>query len=226
MTTGCYSFRSTVHALRSMYSEYEVPTPHVVFVHRRAEAEEVADAFGFTWVHGGMPDVARAAVAERMRAGDIQVVVCTDVWMTGVDIPNIAAVVLACGGSAPIGLKQRSGRGTRLFGAKEEFLIFDVALKVDDDHQEKRVKGYLDGGYEVEGAVDVVEAAGRIGEDADLAALFSAKTRDARAQAPDVPAPPEPTMWEHQMLVQADTSWRLLPLLILMAVFAVLGHGV
>lgn len=231
---GCYKFRRTIQALRGLYDTHDVPVPHVIFVRQREEAEEVAGYFAgedgdgsgrWCWVHGGMPDAERAERARLMREGGLDVVVCTDVWATGVDIPNIAAVVMACGGSAPIGLKQRSGRGTRLFGAKEEFLIFDVALSVDDDHQEKRVRGYLDGGYEVEGAADVIEAGELVGEDEDLAALFSPRARARRERPPSGIIEPPPSQWELLQRVQSDTSWRLLPLLILVALLAICGRG-
>jgi superfamily II DNA or RNA helicase len=151
MSNGCYRFENTIIALHGLFRTHAVPTPYVIFVRQREEAEEVAAELLITWVHAGLSDVERAAVAAAMRDGTCHAVVCTDVWATGVDIPNIAAVLLACGGSAPIGLKQRSGRGTRLFNAKTEFLIFDVEVRPGDPHRERRLQHYADGGYEVVG---------------------------------------------------------------------------
>lgn len=228
MKTGSYyNSERILQVLRGLYQTHEVPCPHVIFVRRRAEAEEVAAEFGFTWVHGGMKDVDRAAVAERMRSGGVEVVVCTDVWMTGIDIPNISAVVLAMGGSAPIGLKQRSGRGTRLFGAKEEFLIYDVALKIDDAHQEQRVRGYIDGGYAVEGSFAVIEAAERIGEDVHLEALFSpARRRELEQENVIEPEElPQPTPWEMTQGIQRDAMVVMLPAAFIFVLVAVLCSG-
>lgn len=195
---SCYNSDSLVNYITGAYRKCKIPNPFVCFVKRVASLEPVADALSqltpkpVRFVHGGMSSGEREALAASFRAGEISGVVATTVWSTGVDLPNLAAVIRAAGGSAPIGLKQESGRGTRLFGAKEEFTIYDVSVDEDDKHQRARLKHYQAGGFNVSGSIgnESISSmrAPRDGDDESLEALFNAdpiQARDQRAEERD-----------------------------------------
>jgi superfamily II DNA or RNA helicase len=101
----------------------------------------------------------RDEMSERMRKGELQVAICTDVWSTGLDIPRVLWVLMAGAGQAPAGLKQRGGRATRLFEGKDEYVLYDV---VDigpgtENYVEQAVRReghYKRAGFKVEGSLD------------------------------------------------------------------------
>jgi superfamily II DNA or RNA helicase len=171
------------------FKEYRPEVPAIVFVRLKKDCTELAAhleavlGFEVEWVTGDRKRKDRAAIAERMRTGALKVAVATEAWSTGIDIPGLKSVVMACGGSAPIGLKQRAGRGTRLAKGKYGFIIYDLNLGADNGSQAKRQERYVEGGYEVEGA-NVGGAAGYVApeEDGDLAELLSGGGKRPRAQ--------------------------------------------
>lgn len=109
--------------------------PAIVFVrwieHGEALAQHIGAVLGV-----GVPVVSaqtlskaqREELSERMRRRDplVRVVVATDVWATGIDIPSLRAVYNCGGGSAAVGLKQRRGRPLRPDGEKT-FSFYEVA---------------------------------------------------------------------------------------------------
>jgi len=181
-TNSCYNYNSLVNYITAAYKKCKIPNPFVCFVKRVDALQPVADALSLLTplpvkiVHGQMDSASRDALAASFRSGEISGVVATTVWSTGVDLPNLAAVIRASGGSAPIGLKQEAGRGTRLFGAKSEFTIYDVSVDEDDKHQRARLKHYQAGGFNISGTVanqSVSSDAPREGDDTSLDSLFN-----------------------------------------------------
>ena len=155
----CYNSELIVSYVLGAFSENEIAWPFVCFVKRRDSTEALATALStelsttVLHVHGGMPDDERQRIADDFVAGKISGVVATSVWATGIDLPNLKSVVRAAGGSAPIGLKQESGRGTRLASDKDDFTIYDVAVSNFDKHLEARYKNYVAGGYDISGFI-------------------------------------------------------------------------
>lgn len=109
--------------------------PGIVFVRTSDHAERLAERISavmgaevpvVTSLH--LNKAARGQLAERLRARDpeVKVVVSTAVWSTGLDIPSLAWVLMAGAGRAPVGLKQASGRPTRLAAGKPAYTIYDL----------------------------------------------------------------------------------------------------
>jgi hypothetical protein len=225
-TKGCNNSDLIVFASMKLFRNYVVETPFVMFVHRRKDAETVGELLNsqldigqIRWVHGGLKVGERAEVAADMKDGKLAGVVCTDVWATGVDIPNLKTVVMACGGSAPIGLKQRAGRGARLFGAKEEFLIYDLELKAADPHIQKRIKGYEAGGFTIEGspATKPHVARAEVPDDPMLEALFNRVKETQTAVEPE----PELSTWELMRNAHVEANNWFAPYFIVVLLLAI-----
>jgi superfamily II DNA or RNA helicase len=137
---------------------YEPELPAIIFVRRKIECVSLAESLdevfegrvgGVDWVTGDKVGAEREAVAEGLRSGRLAIVVATNCWETGIDIPGLKSVVVAAGGSAPIAAKQRPGRGTRLSADKHEFVIYDLSIG-GKESQRRRQQHYQDGGYDVE----------------------------------------------------------------------------
>lgn len=214
-------------ALNKLFDLHKVEMPCIIFVRKRDEAEAVAAVLGptWSWVHGGMPPSDRACVADAIRTGTdgITGVVCTDVWATGVDIPNVRSVVMACGGSAPIGLKQRSGRGTRLFGAKSEFVIYDLEIggKTAADHRARRAENYVEGGFKID--QDLAELfdepkgrSERRSQSNAVGLITSSHSQYGNAQK----GQKQPSMFQDALTIVHVTSWQLMPWLVGIAFLA------
>lgn len=109
------------------------PTPFLVFVadlksgHLRALLEGLRAA-GLTVepVSGSTVSRKRDAQVSRLRDGDLDGIVCTEVFQEGVDIPELRSVIIAAGEKSTVASVQRLGRGTRLAEDKDEFVIYDV----------------------------------------------------------------------------------------------------
>jgi superfamily II DNA/RNA helicase len=88
----------------------------------------------------------------RERDASVPVVVATDVWATGIDIPSLRAVYNAGGGQAPIGLRQRGGRALRRDGEKT-FKFYDVVDRTEEssfsEHAARRMDHYGRAGFKV-----------------------------------------------------------------------------
>lgn len=148
--------------------------PSIVFVRRRADAEAVAEALQgasglrVAWVHGALTKAARTTALAAMRDGSLDLVVATDCWATGVDVPGLRTVIMAGGGRAPILLKQRAGRGSRIDeGRKPWFKVIDIAGPDEREqaNQRFRAQHYVDAGYElVSGDVELPTVPPETGE--------------------------------------------------------------
>lgn len=64
------------------------------------------------WVSGPDPEALRAQAKAYLRQAG-RIVIASDIWREGVDIPEINVVAVACGGDSTIGTLQRIGRGKR-----------------------------------------------------------------------------------------------------------------
>ena len=154
---GYYNFQTMITRVISWFQQFyaAIEVPIIIFVGRKLEAEEVAHAIqhhtcmSATFIHGDVSADARIATQRKLQAGELDVVVATSAWSTGIDIPEIRTVVRTSGGSAPTGLKQQSGRGARLAAGKNKFAIWDLAAP-NDHHIKERISEYTKGGYEVE----------------------------------------------------------------------------
>lgn len=120
--------------------------PALVFCHRRCHADLLAEQLSSQLgvpvpvVDSTMSVPDRDTLAQRLRDSDAQlpVVVALPVWSTGINIPSIKLVALVGRHSAPIGLIQEMGRGSRPADGKYSFTLLSVETEGDADHGDRR----------------------------------------------------------------------------------------
>jgi superfamily II DNA or RNA helicase len=77
------------------------------------------------FVHGKWSMKRREEVIKKLRWGDLDVAICTKIWQTGTDIPELASMVIGTGGASNIEAVQRVGRGTRVVHDSEGNVVKD-----------------------------------------------------------------------------------------------------
>jgi ATP-dependent helicase IRC3 len=105
--------------------------PTLVFTADVAHSDAVAACFraaGITAanVHGELPMRQRAAILEAFRSGDLEVLVNCNLLLEGVDIPRIAAVVMARPTQSALLFAQAIGRGCRKAAGKTDCIVVDI----------------------------------------------------------------------------------------------------
>jgi superfamily II DNA or RNA helicase len=148
------------------------PGPALVFVRMKQHGLELTKMIAATgkrveFVWGEKATHQRDASIEKLRNGDLDIIVCSVVFQTGTDIPEVKSMVIACGGKSEIAALQRIGRGMRIVrGAngevlKDEFYVFDIfdrepqsqsgetANRWAAEHSQERFKAYTAVGHEV-----------------------------------------------------------------------------
>ena len=93
----------------------------------------------------------RKEVIARMRTGELEVCIASQVFQDGVNVPELASVVVATGYKSTIATLQRLGRGARKTDTKSEFELWDIADGGvwGDRHTDARCKAYQREGYDV-----------------------------------------------------------------------------
>jgi superfamily II DNA or RNA helicase len=69
---------------------------------------------------------------DAVRERKLDILIATEVFGEGIDVPSVATVVLASGGKSHIKMLQRIGRGMRVDGLKDELHVHDF---IDDTHR-------------------------------------------------------------------------------------------
>lgn len=134
-------------AIRETGACQSAMAPGLVFVHTKASAEGLAAELSerlsleVPWVTSDVSEERREAVAQGLRDGLLPMAVCTDAWSTGIDIPSLRWVALEAWTRAPIGLRQRAGRGARLASGKTDFAIYVLP----GGRYEREVRAVLEG---------------------------------------------------------------------------------
>ena len=87
----------------------------------------------------------------KLKAGVLDVCVSSAVFQDGVNVPNLASVVVATGYKSTIATLQRLGRGSRVTEDKTTFEVWDIADEgaFGSKHTEARHKAYTREGYDV-----------------------------------------------------------------------------
>lgn len=133
----------------------KVAKPALVFVkevdHGRALVKEI-EALGVSCalVWGEKTVEQRGQAIKALERRDIEVIVCSSVFTTGVDIPFLEGGVNAAGGKSVIDTLQRLGRGLRVTADKKTFDWFDIADTGNRwlaDHTKDREAAYKQAGY-------------------------------------------------------------------------------
>lgn len=114
------------------------------------ELQRVGVRATFVW---GAKDVASRQRAIRdLEAGRIEVIVCSVVFDTGIDIPDLRTVINGAGGDSMISALQRVGRGTRVTKDKKRFSVVDIMDEGERrlaSHALHRRAAFLGEGYRV-----------------------------------------------------------------------------
>lgn len=76
-------------------------------------------------VHGGSDDLERREAIAGLRAGRLDLVACAQLWIAGVDVPEIDAVVWLRQTSSLTAWLQGNGRGLRIAEGKTDLIILD-----------------------------------------------------------------------------------------------------
>ncbi len=148
------------------------PKPGLVFVKLKKHGELLTKALKkaglkveFIW--GEKKTSQRDDAIERLRTNQLDFIVCSVVFQTGTDIPEVKSMVIACGGKSEIATHQRIGRGMRVVRdptgkvIKDEFWVFDImdreprnhtgetGNRWNAKHSRERFKSYTKVGHEV-----------------------------------------------------------------------------
>lgn len=94
--------------------------------HAQAVAEQWRRAgFRALAVHGGSDNAERREAIEGLRAGRLDLVACAQLWVAGVDVPEIDAVIWLRPTQSLTVWLQGNGRGLRIAPGKRDLLILD-----------------------------------------------------------------------------------------------------
>ena len=94
--------------------------------HAQAVAEQWQRAgFRAVAVHGGSDDAERREAVAGLRAGRLDLVACAQLWIAGVDVPEIDAVIWLRPTQSLTAWLQGNGRGLRCAPGKQDLLILD-----------------------------------------------------------------------------------------------------
>jgi superfamily II DNA or RNA helicase len=103
-------------------------------------------------VHGADGALSRLDTINRMRRGELDVAIATPVFDEGVDIPELASVVVAGAGKSTIKIIQRIGRVKRIAEGKTTCEVWDLADIGNpwlEDHARTRRTLYAQTGHDV-----------------------------------------------------------------------------
>ncbi len=79
------------------------------------------------FIHGTTPNGERERTLNRMRTGDVPILISSVILDEGVDVPAIRSLVLAGGTKARHRIKQRIGRGMRAVEGKHKLMVWDFS---------------------------------------------------------------------------------------------------
>jgi superfamily II DNA or RNA helicase len=102
----------------------------VAFTSTVSHAEAVAQqwrsaGFRAVAVHGGSDDAERREAIVGLRAGRLDLVACAQLWIAGVDVPEIDAVIWLRPTASLTAWLQGNGRGLRIAAGKRDLLVLD-----------------------------------------------------------------------------------------------------
>jgi superfamily II DNA or RNA helicase len=121
---------------------------HVNMVHERLSSVGVSAAAVDQRTH---PE-RRQEIISKTRKGEYDVIVASSVFNDGVNIPELASVIVATGYKSTIATLQRLGRGARITEGKTEFEVWDIGDTgaFGSKHTQARDKAYQREGYETQ----------------------------------------------------------------------------
>lgn len=101
-------------------------------------------------VHGESEN--RADILEQYKSGEIRLLLASQIFQRGLNIPNIRVLVMAHGGKSVRVLKQYVGRALRHDGENDEVFIYDFydVGKFVGKHSRDRIRSYRNEDFDVE----------------------------------------------------------------------------
>lgn len=113
------------------------------------------DKFNATYefLQGADTSEARQETFEKVKNGQLKILIGTKILDAGVDIPNIKVFISCAAGRSYITLLQRVGRVLRIMPTKKNVYIFDLVDRTDHylwNQAKQRIKYYKDEGFDVQ----------------------------------------------------------------------------
>ncbi len=105
-----------------------------------------------TVLHGGHATGLRMQAKRELRAGVLEVVLCTPIWDDSIDLPELDTVILAAGGRSGLRVLQRIGRALRKSPGKEKATIhdfYDTGNRIMESHSIARQRACKKEGFEI-----------------------------------------------------------------------------
>jgi len=97
----------------------------LIMVNKIDHGKNIEDLGGFTFVRGETTGEARDRAKQLIIDRKLKVIITTNVWREGINIPNLDVVINAGGGKSEIATLQSIGRGLRKTDKKEKVIIVD-----------------------------------------------------------------------------------------------------
>lgn len=132
--------------------------PCLLFIERIEHGDSILKelrALGLkaAFVHGEASPSKRKREVEKLVEGEYEVLVCNEIFSTGLDAPDVRSTVNAAGGRAPIGTLQRMGRALRKKSDGslecETWDVYDTGHPWLDKHSQCRSETYASEGWSV-----------------------------------------------------------------------------
>lgn len=126
----------------------------VVILFRRIEHGKLLHELipGSIYVDGQFPQVKRDKIKQDFIDGKIDCLISSNIFDTGVNLPNMTTLILAWAGKSPHGLVQKIGRAVRSHKGKTGVDIFcfgEMGNSYLDKHTKIRIEKLVDDGYDV-----------------------------------------------------------------------------
>lgn len=108
----------------------------------------------YDFIQGKDDTDTRNKVLNRVKSGDLKIIIGTKILDAGIDIPNIQIFIECSGGKSYITLLQRIGRTLRIMNDKKDIYIFDLWDCTTSGplykHGKQRLKYYKEQGFDVQ----------------------------------------------------------------------------
>jgi superfamily II DNA or RNA helicase len=108
---------------------------------------------GSRYIDGTASAVYRAKTKKDFIEGKIDCLIASNIFDTGINLPNIKTLILAWAGKSEHGLTQKIGRAVRSFEGKDSvdiFVFYEKGNKYFNKHSKIRFNKLIEDGYDVE----------------------------------------------------------------------------
>jgi superfamily II DNA or RNA helicase len=127
----------------------------VVILFRRIEHGKLIHGLlpGSVYVDGQFPQARREQIKQDFIDGKTNILISSNIFDTGVNLPNMTTLILAWSGKSPHGLVQKIGRAVRTCKGKAGVDIWcfgEMGNSYLDKHTKIRIGKLVDDGYDVE----------------------------------------------------------------------------